>query len=224
MMSVLRQDLENCEALIHFAAVGVSPQKATVDELFRVNVTESLSLWQNALDAGIRRMVICGSCFEYGRAAERYDRVPADAPLEPVTAYGASKAAGTMAALALASERKCEVIVLRPFTVFGEGQHESNFWPSLRRAALQGEDFSMTAGEQVRDFVSAEVVAQKFIDSLAWKLSPGGSQVANIGSGEPKSLRQFAENWWAQLGATGKLKLGAVPYRQGEVMRYVPWL
>ena len=56
-----------------------------------------------------------------------------------------------MAALSLAIEKKIEVIVLRPFEVFGEGQHESLFWPSLQKAALAGEDFAMTAGEQFRD-------------------------------------------------------------------------
>ena len=38
------------------------------------------------------------------------------------------------------------------------------------------------------------------------------------------TLREFAEFWWDKLDATGKLKLGIVPYRPNEVMRYVPLL
>jgi nucleoside-diphosphate-sugar epimerase len=213
-----------CEMLVHFAAAGVSPQKATTDELFRVNVSESLSLWQNAISAGIRRLVICGTCFEYGAAAERYDRIRPDAPLEPVTAYGASKAAGTMAAMALAAEKRCEVTILRPFTAYGDGQHESNFWPALRKAAISGQDFPMTAGEQMRDFVSAEEVASQFLGALKYSQTPGETRIANVGSGKAQTLRQFAEFWWSEFGATGRLKIGELPYRPGEVMRYVPAL
>jgi hypothetical protein len=46
--------------------------------------------------------------------------------------------------------------------------------------------------------------------------------VANIGTGQPQTIRQFAEHWWKEWGATGKLLPGALPYRDNEVMRYVP--
>jgi nucleoside-diphosphate-sugar epimerase len=217
------EKLSQCRALVHLAAVGVSPQKADWDELFDVNVRQSLNLWRQAAKADVKRFVICGSCFEYGKSGERYESIPVDAPLEPTHAYAASKAAATMAAFALAIENKIELLVLRPFHVFGEGQHESNFWPSLRKAALAGEDFPMTAGEQVRDFISAEKVADIFVAALArTDLLAGEPKIENIGTGKPQTLRTFAEFWWKQWNATGKLKIGAVPYRPNEVMRYVP--
>jgi hypothetical protein len=33
---------------------------------------------------------------------------------------------------------------------------------------------------------------------------------------------EFSEYWWRYWGAKGKLLPGAVPYRDNEVMRYVP--
>jgi nucleoside-diphosphate-sugar epimerase len=218
-----RDILAACEALVHFAAVGVSPQNASWDQLFAVNVQQSLDLWLHAADAGVKRFVICGSCFEYGKSGERHQFIPHDAPLEPTNAYAASKAAATMAALALAVEKKIELLVLRPFHVFGEGQHESNFWPLLRKAALAGEDFLMTAGEQMRDFIPVETVADVFVGALARAdLCAGEPKIENVGTGKPQTLRAFAESWWKQWGAKGKLKVGALSYRTGEVMRYVP--
>jgi len=218
-----RDKLAGCGALVHFAAVGVSPQNASWDQLFAVNVQQSLDLWLHAADAGVKRFVICGSCFEYGKSGERYEFIPADAPLEPTNAYAASKAAATMAALALAVEKKTELLVLRPFHVFGEGQHESNFWPSLQKAARSGEDFPMTAGGQVRDFVPVEEVADAFLAALArTDLRAGEPGIENVGTGKPQTLRAFAEFWWKHWAAKGKLKFGAVPYRPNEVMRYVP--
>lgn len=215
--------LDGCDALVHLAAVGVSPQKATWDELFQVNVLDSLRLWRQAADAGVKRFVICGSCMEYGRSGDRYPAIPPDAPLEPVTAYGAAKAASSMAALALAAERKLELLVSRPFSIFGEGQHEGNLWPSLRKAALGGADFPMTPGEQVRDFVPVEAVAKTFLAALdRTDLRAGIPRVENAGTGKPQTLRAFAEHWWRHWNARGNLRIGALPYRDNEVMRFVP--
>lgn len=215
--------LKKCDAFIHLAAVGVSPQKADWNELFDVNVRQSLKLWQLTVNAGVKRLVICGSCFEYGKSGERFEFIPADAPLEPANAYAASKAAATMAALALAIEAQIKLIVLRPFYVFGEGQHEGNFWPSLRKAALSGQNFPMTSGEQVRDFVPVEKVTDIFMATLTRNdLRAGEPKIENVGSGKPQALGEFAEFWWKRWNAKGKLKIGALPYRANEVMRCVP--
>ncbi|HEY8903380.1 MAG TPA: NAD(P)-dependent oxidoreductase [Chthoniobacterales bacterium] len=223
MPAVVGEDFAGCDAVVHLAAVGVSPQRATWDELFRINVVESLGLCMAAAEAGVRRFVICGSCFEYGRSSERYDFIPPDAPLEPVNGYGASKAAASIALLTLARERSLELALLRPFQAFGEGQHESNFWPSLRAAALEGRDFPMTAGEQIRDYQPVEDLAAGFLEAAVnASLVPGEPLVRNVGSGCAQTLAEFAEHWWREWNATGRLLKGAVPYRAGEVMRYIP--
>lgn len=218
-----RKHLSGCDAIIHLAAAGVNMQNLDWKQLFAVNVEQSLNLWLHAVEAGVKRFVICGSCFEYGRAAERYKCIPAGAPLEPTGPYHASKAAATMAALALSAEKNLELVVLRPFHVFGEGEASARFWPSLRKAALGGTDFPMTAGEQVRDFVPVETVAAAFVSALTrTDLKAGDPKIENLGTGQPQTLRAFAEHWWRAWKATGQLLPGALPYRENEVMRYVP--
>jgi nucleoside-diphosphate-sugar epimerase len=221
LREVTEQDLTGHDVLVHLAAAGVDLQ-AGWEECFRVNVSDSLDLWIKAAKAGINRFVIVGSCFEYGRSGERFAFIPPDAPLEPVTAYGASKAAASVAALGLAAEAGLKLSVVRPFHIFGEGQGESSFWPSLRRAALSGEDFEMTAGEQIRDFSPVEAVAKGLLNACAEPVEPGIPNVRNLGTGSPRSLQEFAREWWAQWHASGHLLVGAKPYRKGEVMRYVP--
>jgi nucleoside-diphosphate-sugar epimerase len=217
--------LRECDALVHFAAAGVNPSKATWESCFRTNVTDSLKLWMRAIEAGITKFVVSGSCFEYGRAGERYEFIPPDAPLEPTGPYHSSKAAATMAAIGLAVDRKVSMAILRPFHVFGpEEKAEYRFWPSLVRAAQRGEDFPMTLGEQIRDFVPVELVARAFLLAAQRPPGPGHPTVENVGSGQPQSLREFAEKWWKQFNAQGRLIIGALPYRPDEVMRYVPLL
>lgn len=143
--------------------------------------------------------------------------------MEPTGAYHASKAAATVAALGLAVELKLELVVLRPFHVFGEGEAPSRFWPSLRAAALAGRDFEMTAGEQVRDFQPVQDAAEAFLRAAVdWPLEPGRPMLRNLGTGRPQTLAAFASAWWANFGGSGRLLLGRVPYRRDEVMRYVP--
>ena len=221
--SDLRQALDGCEAIIHLAAYGVNPNFDSWQEAYRWNVSASFSFWEQAKQMGVKRFVIAGSCSEYGRSAERYEYVPCDAPLAPVNAYGASKAAASIAAMAFARANELELAVLRPFHIFGEGESQERLWPSLKKAALAGEDFPMTLGEQIRDFTPVEFASEIFVHYASEAIIPHGEPVINnLGTGRPMSLKSFAEKQWKKLGATGRLKRGQIPYRKNEVMRYVP--
>jgi len=215
--------LNGCDALIHFAAHGVMPENATWEDCFRWNVMAALKTWLLAYNHGIKRFVICGSCFEYGTSGERFDQIPIDAPLEPTGPYHASKAAATMAARAFGVDKNAEVIILRPFHVYGEGEAPSRFWPSLRNAAIKGENFPMTSGTQVRDFIHVTEVAKAFSEALfSSDILAGIPLIKNLGTGKPSSVVEFAKQQWELFGAKGNLQPGAIPTRPNEVMRYVP--
>ena len=214
--------LGSCDALVHFAAQGVSPQVTSWDTAFDVNVQQSIKLMAQADQLGLSHIVCCGSCFEYGLSGARYDHIPVDAPLEPIGPYAASKAAFALALTALARSSDHSWTLIRPFHLYGEGQDESNFWPSLRTAALSGKDFAMTPGEQLRDYMPVEDAAMSFIKSLARSGSSGRLTTVNLGSGQTVTMREFAEKWWKRWEATGSLKIGALPYRDHESMRFVP--
>ncbi len=215
-------DFCGADCLVHLAAAGVS-QTASWDCLFRTNVTDSLDCWLRAVESGVSRFVICGSCFEYGRSGNRFEFIPPDAPLEPVTPYAASKAAASMAALAMAADRKVCVQIARPFHVFGEGESENRLWPSLRRAALAGKDFALTPGEQVRDFIQVSDVARRLLEICHCDtLDRGTSTIENLGTGKPQTVLEFCQQWWRFWRASGNLLVGQIAYRDDEVMRYVP--
>ena len=223
MPEIEEGELVGCEVLVHLAAHSANVPYDTLENCLVWNVIEPVKLFEKAIASGLPRFVVAGSCFEYGTAGERYQSIPVDAPLEPTQTYPASKAAASIAFSQLAIERKVELILLRIYQVFGEGETESRLWPSLRRAALAGEDFPMTKGEQIRDFIPVEQVAAQFLEACERSdLSPGDPIVENIGTGQPQTLREFAETWWQHWQATGSLKPGAIPYRPHEIMRYVP--
>ncbi len=217
---VVAQDLVKIDVVVHLAAAGVDQSNSHARECFEVNVVQTEQLLSAAAEAGVSRVIFCGSCFEYGRAATAYERIPADAPLFPNAPYHATKAAASQLAMGWAFQHSIPLAILRPFHVYGAGEAPNRFWPSLREAATHGKDFPMTDGGQVRDFTPVRTVASRFLDACMEPLQ--GVRIQNVGSGEASTLRDFAEREWNASGASGRLLPGAVPQRRNEVMRYVP--
>jgi nucleoside-diphosphate-sugar epimerase len=215
--------LEGIDVVIHLASSGVSPKQASWKELVDVNVAGVLWLLEKCSQASVRRCLVAGTCHEYGKSAERYREIPPDAPLEPVNLYGASKAAAFNMAIPYAKQNGIELFYGRIFSAYGEGQFKNNFWPSLRRAAVEGKDFKMTWGQQISDFIEASEVAKHFLSAChrpdIYISSPC---VVNIGTGLSRTLLDFATQQWADLGATGDLIAGALAERPDQIYRYVP--
>ncbi|RIK83989.1 MAG: hypothetical protein DCC67_05410 [Planctomycetota bacterium] len=224
MLDVAQRDVAGCDAIVHLAAHTANPPYDTLENCLYWNLTAPLGLFRVARRVGIDRFVVAGSCFEYGRSGERYEFIPPDAPLEPTLSYPASKAAASAAFIAFAVETQARLSIHRVFHVFGEGEHEQRLWPTLRRVALSGDDLPMTPGEQVRDFCPVEQVAATLLAACGEAMEPGRVIVENVGAGQPETVRAFAERWWRRWNAAGHLVFGALPYRVGEVMRYVPLL
>jgi nucleoside-diphosphate-sugar epimerase len=221
MPDVTVEDFAGCDVLVHLAAHTPNVPYDTLENCLYWNMMVPIGLFRRAAEAGTTRIVAAGSCFEYGRSGERYEFIPPDAPLEPTQTYPASKAAASVAFYQLAVELSLRLSIHRIFQVFGEGEADSRLWPSLRKAALAGEDLEMTPAEQVRDFVPVDEVAGQLLEACADDVERGVPHIANLGTGTPKSLRAFAEDWWGEWNANGKLIFGVKPYRSGEVMRYV---
>lgn len=215
--------LEGSDVVIHLATVGVSPKSVPWDELLKINVGGSIKLLEMGRNAGVRRFVVAGTSHEYGKSADRFKKIPPDAPLEPISLYAASKAAAFSMVRTYAIQYDLELFYGRLFTVYGEGQYVGNFWPSLKAAAFSGADFAMTSGSQVTDFLPAEEAADHLLEACTRPdLKPGKPMVVNIGSGELSSLLDFAKREWSQLGATGQLLPGRLPDRTDQIYHCVP--
>ena len=223
--SKFQKEMSQCDMLVHIASAGVTPQIADWNECFMSNVVKPLQMLKNVIQSGINQMVIIGTASEYGLSASRFNNIPVSAPLEPIGAYASSKSAFFMAAHGIAAENNIKLVYLRVFSVFGEGQFEENLWPSIKKAALSGDDFPMTKGEQIRDFIHIDELTKKIINEFDFSMvKPGIPLVKNIGSGNSQTILQFSEYWWKKFHATGKLLPGVIPYRNNEVMRIVPEL
>ncbi len=216
------EDFAGCDVFVHLAA-QMPDSRLSLAQYMEVNVEQTLHAFAMAKAGGVRRSIHIGTCSEFGLSSHTCERLSADSPLRPVGGYGVSKAMASLALMDWACESDMCFSLLRLFHTFGEGEKDYRFWPGLRKAALAGEDFPMTLGEQLRDFTPVTYVADRIIhESTRRDLMPGRPCARQIGTGYPCYLRDFARYWWKHWGGRGKLLFGAIPYREQEIMSFVP--
>ena len=217
----LYDKIEGCDILVHFAANGVT-REGNWAESINVNINKSFTLFENARNSGIKKFILIGSCFEYGRSGDDFNCISKNSCLKPVDSYAASKAAASMLFYGWAVDNNLKLSILRLFQVYGEGESQGRLWPMLVKSALNGEDLKMSKGTQIRDFIHVKVVAKKIIDALQFKkVKSGFPEIVNVGTGAPKTIFEFANYWWDKFNAKGNLKFNEIPMKKNEVMRYV---
>ena len=67
------------EILVHFASAGVSPKIVNNNEMISTNVLGTAHLIECAVKANIKRIILVGSCLEYGEKALSDQPIKADA-------------------------------------------------------------------------------------------------------------------------------------------------
>jgi nucleoside-diphosphate-sugar epimerase len=198
-------ELARPDVLFHIAGTrGRSGEDSASTACAEVNVHLAIRVLDAATKAGVGRIVTVGSAEEYGPQPVPYHEEMAWRATSP---YGISKAAATGFALAMHAEDGCPVVVVRPFTVYGPRQPAHMFISQAVTAAVTGEPFEMSHGEQRRDLVYIDDVVRAF---LAASRAPGvEGRVINVGSGSAHRLRDVAEMIWEISGTTAPLKIGA---------------
>lgn len=214
--------LAEVDVVVHLAAHSANFPYDSIERCLYWNLNASFNLIQQAKNAGVKKFLIAGTCFEYGLTSNDYKKIPPSAPAQPISSYPISKAIASMTFVEYAKEFHLQLQILRVFQAYGEGELQTRFWPSLRRAALNGDDFLMSAGKQVRDFINVLEVANKIYDALSFdQVNAGRPLIKNIGTGEGKSLLEFAEYWWNHWGATGALRPNEISPRTLDFPRIV---
>lgn len=164
----------------------------------------SLSLVKGAAQAGVKRFVGIGTCFEY-------DLTPGvlsvDTPLKPLTPYADAKAALFHAASHWLPLQSVEFAWCRLFYLYGEGEDHRRLVPYLRSRLEKGEPAELTSGKQIRDYSNVADAGQKIADvALGHQQGP-----INICSGVPTTVRQLAEHIADEYGHRDLLKFGVRP-------------
>jgi dTDP-6-deoxy-L-talose 4-dehydrogenase (NAD+) len=165
--------------------------------------------------AGLRNLVVTGTCFEYGMQSGPLNEL---LPTRPSNPYGYAKDSLRTQLQFLQQQQPFSLTWARLFYLFGDGQAPNSLWSQLNTAVKNGDRiFNMSGGEQLRDYLPVVEVARVLV-SLA--LNGRDNGIINICSGEPISVRRLVESWIAANGWSIELNLGHYPYPTFEPMAF----
>ncbi len=164
----------------------------------------SLNLVKGAANAGVRRFVGIGTCFEYDLTK---GVLSVDTPLKPSTNYGATKAALYIFLSQWLREQSIEFSWCRLFALYGEGESEKRLTAYIHKQLKNGENAELTTGKQIRDFMDVADAGRIIADiSIGNKIGP-----INVCTEIPMTVRQFAENIAKKYNKLDLLKFGSRP-------------
>ena len=164
----------------------------------------TLQLAKGAAQAGVRRFVGVGTCFEYDPSG---GLLSIDTPLRPLTPYASAKAAAFMALSQWLPTQNVEFAWCRLFYLYGEGEDARRLVPYLRARLAIGEFAELTSGTQIRDFLDVLEAGRLIV-----QISIGDEQgPVNVCSAIPITVRQLAEQIAEEYGRRDLLRFGARP-------------
>jgi nucleoside-diphosphate-sugar epimerase len=193
----------NIDTILHLAWY-VEPGQYLQSEKNIDCLVGSLNLVKGAIQAGIKKFVGIGTCFEYDLSKKD---LSVDTPLKPNSLYGITKAALFSVLADWLSKSSVEFTWCRLFYLYGEGQDPRNLVPYLRSRLEKNDLAKLTTGTQIRDYLNVSDAAKKIAEIVI------GRQVGaiNICSGIPITIRQLAEKIADEYGKRELLKFGARP-------------
>ena len=222
----VRAALEQAEpdAVYHLAALSLVGESWTAPALsFRVTAEGTLNVLRASADLGVDRVLVVGSAEEYGKVDPADLPLSEDAPLRPVTPYGASKVAGDFLALQAFLGDGLGAIRARPFNHTGPGQEPRFLVPALAariaRAEQEGsKEIPVGSLDAVRDITDVRDVVRAY-RLLVEHGEPG--EVYNVCSGHGVAVSEIAAGLLEQAGHEIHLVVDPDLVRPVEVPRLV---
>lgn len=199
-------------SLIHLAWQGLPNYKS----LFHLeeNLPKNYDFIKQLVKAGVSNVLVTGTCFEYGF---QYGPIAATARPMPANPYALAKDSLRQYLGHLQTESSFRLQWARLFYMYGKGQNPKSILAQLDTAIANGDSvFNMSGGEQLRDYLPVEAVAQQLLDIL--KSKQAGA--FNVCSGEAISIRRLVEERIKERGASIHLNLGYYPYPDYEPMAF----
>ncbi len=194
------------DAIIHFAGSIVVPD-SVLDPLgyYLDNTVKSRALMAAAVAGGVPRFIFSSTAAVYGEPAT--SPIAEDAPLAPISPYGASKAmtermladASAAYGLAFAALRYFNVAGADPAGRAGQsGARATHLIKLASQAALGrrshldvfGDDYPTPDGTCLRDYIHVTDLARAHLMALEHLEAGGANLIANCGYGRGYSVRE----------------------------------
>lgn len=170
------------DACIHLAWEGLPDYSPAACER---NFQATMALYHLLLGIRCPRVVVAGTCWEYGAAT---GCVSEEMAVEPrtLTPFPACKTQLRQEGESLFAATRQTFVWTRPFFIYGPGQRLISLLPTAFSALSSGRTPEIKSASAINDFIHVDDVAAG-IATLATTAAPSG--IYNLGSGEPTRVR-----------------------------------
>jgi CDP-paratose synthetase len=192
------------DAVLHFAT-DYGRSHTPPSALLQANTLFPLELLEHAASRGTRLFLNADTCYTL--------------QYKHLQSYTLSKKQLTQWGQLLATDesRFVNLVLQHPY---GPGDGPSKFVPYILKQCLEAQgDIALTPGEQRKDFIYVDdvIAAVKLVLDRADHL--GGTYCdLDCGSGTAISIREFVETAHRLTHSRARLRFGALPYRENEIM------
>ncbi|MFT6699269.1 MAG: nucleoside-diphosphate-sugar epimerase [Porticoccaceae bacterium] len=203
--------------IVYHLAANISRNRdfSIYEEMSAVNVQGTLNILKS-LEGIDAHFIFTSSSEIYGNNASPFheNQIP-----KPVSPYSLTKINAEMLVQTYSTNQSKKFTNLRVFNFYGESMPEGFFIPQMIQSLKKGEDFLMTKGEQVRDFLYVGDVVKALV--LTAKNTSSYGETMNVCSGKGTKLSQLAAAVNTSMKTKAKIVLGAIPYRDNEVWEMI---
>lgn len=173
----------NYDIVIHAAGTStVYHGNQNPDLDYESNVITTLKNYEALRDSG------CNSKFIYLSSSAIYGNsqkdLKEDDVANPLSVYGKNKLKAEGFLRNNASKDDIPLLILRIFSVYGEGLKKQVMWDAVTKLATGNNSFKGT-GEEIRDFISVADV----IDFIHFAIKKDKTGVFNVGTGKATTIR-----------------------------------
>lgn len=201
------------DIMIHLAWEGLPNYKSSfhLDE----NLPRHYAFLKNMIKNGLADLTVTGTCLEYGTQEGMLKEDLLSFPSNP---YAKAKNELRKLLESLEQSHSFSFKWIRLFYMYGEGQSPNSLLSQLEKAIETNKTvFNMSGGEQIRDYLKVEKVAEYIVKIALQKKVEG---IVNCCSGIPITVKEFVENYLRQKNKRIKLNLGFYPYPDYEPMKF----
>jgi nucleoside-diphosphate-sugar epimerase len=165
----------------------------------------SLELVNHFIHNNGKRIVAAGTCAEYDLKNGEYLEEKRS-PLTPESVYGQCKLSFYNELKTITAAKKVSYAWGRIFYLYGPNEKAERLIPFVIKSLLSGEETKTTHGNQLRDYLYVEDVADAFVQILDSELTGA----VNVSSGVSVKLGDITTMIANKLGKENLLKTGAI--------------
>lgn len=201
------------DILVHLAWEGLP----NYQENFHLekNLPNDLSFLKRAINAGVKQIIISGTCYEYGKQEGCLSEANKTIPY---TKYAKAKDQLRKKLEKIKIKKQFILQWIRIFYPFGKYQNEKSLIPSLDKAIKEGKkNFGITSKSIVRDFIPINDVIN-FIIHLIYNKKLNG--VINCCSGKPQTIFQFVLDFCKKKNSKIKIVPNKFPIPDHEPIKF----